>query len=135
MNNDDIEILDFDDDEINTQKEIKKENKTEYHEYVPIEKTKGKKKNKMRLGEKIFLAFSILFILGCFAFFGYRTYHYYHLTHDKVNNITLKDKLTTLNNIAYQDDGLYEKSGYFYYKGIDVNNYVYYIIYGRFGQI
>ena len=83
-------------------------------------------KKKFTKGEKIFLIFSILFIIGCFIFYGYRTYYYYHITHDVVKNITLKDKLTSLNNIAYQNDGLYEKSGYFYYKGVDVNNYVYY---------
>lgn len=83
-------------------------------------------KKKFTKGEKIFLIFSILFIIGCFIFYGYRTYYYYHITHDVVKNITLKDKLTSLSNIAYQNDGLYEKSGYFYYKGVDVNNYVYY---------
>ncbi len=122
MNNDDIEILNFDDDEIDTNKKKKINKKVIYEEHVPIKK----KKKKMRIGEKIFLTISILFILGCIVFYGYRTYHYYHLTHDKVNNITLKEKLTTLNNITYQDDGLYEKSGYFYYKGINVDNYVYY---------
>lgn len=108
MQNKDIEILDFDNEEIDTKKKIKERYKT------------------IRKGEKTFLIISILFIIGCFIFYGYRTYHYYHLTHDIVKNITLKDKLTSLNNIAYQNDGLYEKTGYFYYKGIEVNNYVYY---------
>ena len=72
-------------------------------------------KKKFTKGEKIFLIFSILFIIGCFIFYWYRTYYYYHITHDVVKNITLKDKLTSLNNIAYQNDGLYEKSGYFYF--------------------
>ncbi len=109
---DDIEILDFDDDD-STKKKRKSKKKT-------------KQKRKYGLGEKIFLIVSILFIIGCFIFYGYRTYHYYHLTHDVVKNITLKEKLTALTNIAYQNDGLYEKSGYFYYKGEEVNNYVYY---------
>ena len=113
MQNDNIEILDFDNEEIDTKKRKNKKNK----------KTKYKM---IRKGEKAFLIISILFIIGCFIFYGYRTYHYYHLTHDVVKNITLKEKLTALNNIAYQDDGLYEKTGYFYYKGVEVNNYVYY---------
>ena len=108
MQNNDIEILDFDNEENDT----KKKKKTKY--------------KMIRKGEKAFLIISILFIIGCFIFYGYRTYHYYHLTHDIVKNITLKEKLTSLNNIAYQNDGLYEKTGYFYYKGVDVNNYVYY---------
>ena len=124
MQDEDIEILDLDEEIIYTKKEVVIEKKVIISEPVSIKKEK--KKKKMRLGEKIFLAISILFILGCFVFYGYRTYYYYHLTHDAVKNITLKEKLTTLNNIAYQNDGLYEKEGYFFYKGIDVNNYVYY---------
>ena len=83
-------------------------------------------KKKYTKGEKIFLIFSIIFIIGCFIFYGYRTFYYYRATHDVDKVLTLKEKLTSLNNIAYQNDGLYEKSGYFYYKGVDVNNYVYY---------
>lgn len=89
-------------------------------------KEKSSNKGKYTVFEKCFLLSSILFIIGCFIFYGYRTYYYYHKTHDVVKNITLKEKLTSLNNITYQNDGLYEKSGYFYYKGMNVNNYVYY---------
>ena len=137
MNDKDIEILDFDDDVIDTNKdkvENKKlvrnndlKNKRKNHNAIDNKKKTNKKgKRKLAIGEKIFLITSILFIIGCFAFYGYRTYHYYHVTHDVVQNVTLKEKLTSLNNIAYQNDGLYEKSGYFYYKGTDVDNYVYY---------
>ena len=94
-----------------------------------IKKIKEKNKSAKRKysnGEKIFLCISLLFILGSIFFYGYRTYHYYHVTHDVVKNITLKEKLTSLKNIAYQNDGLYERDGYFFYKGLDVNNYVYY---------
>ena len=136
MKDEDIEILDFDEEIIYTKKEVIVEKKVIYDEQIPIKKKNveelrkiNKRKNektKMGIGQKLFLLISILFIIGCFIFYGYRTYHYYHLTHDVVKNITLKEKLTTLNNIAYQNDGLYEKNGYFYYKGMDVNNYVYY---------
>lgn len=133
MHNEDIEILDFDDEIIYTEKKVVVEEKIEVHKTKPNnkqievhEKESKKEKKKMGKGEKAFLFISILFIIGCFVFYGYRTYHYYHLTHDVVKNITLKDKLTALNNIAYQNDGLYEKTGYFYYKGYEVNNYVYY---------
>ena len=126
MKDEDIEILDLDEEIIYTKKEVVIEKKIIVEEKPPISKEIELKKNKMRIGEKIFLTISILFILGCFAFYGYRTYHFYHITHDVVKSITLKEKLTALTNIAYQNDGLYEKEGYFYYKGIDVNNYVYY---------
>ncbi len=139
MKNDDIEVLDFDDDVIYTEKAVVKKSvvvsnskgvqkevkQVQVSEVKKIPKSK-KKDKKLRKGEMIFLFISILFIIGCFVVYGYRTYHYYHVTHDVVKNITLKDKLTSLNNIAYQNDGLYEKTGYFYYKGTDVNNYVYY---------
>ena len=113
MDDEDIEILDLDEEIIYTKKEVSnKKNKNT--------------KRKYGIGEKIFLIISILFILGSIVFYGYRTYYYYHKTHDVVKNITIKDKLTALNNLAYQNDGLYEDNGYFYYKGLDVNNYVYY---------
>ena len=144
MKDDDIEILDFDEEIIyskkkvlvnddligksslqkNEIKEIKSKSSDKKKEVS--DKKNKEKKYKYTAFEKTFLTISILFIIGCFAFYGYRTYHYYHLTHDIVSNITLKDKLTSLNNIAYQNDGLYEKNGYFYYKGVNVNNYVYY---------
>ena len=125
MKDEDIEILDFDDEIVYTKKEVIVEKKV-IVENIPNSKEITNKKRKMGIGQKLFVIFSILFILGCFAFYGYRTYHYYHLTHDIVKNITIKEKLTTFNNIAYQNDGLYEKNGSFYYKGLEVNNYVYY---------
>lgn len=133
MKNSSVEILDFEDEVVNTNKSVGKKKKIlindeleEINNIANESSTKDNKKRKYGKGEKIFVILSILFIIGCFVFYGYRTYYYYHATHDIVKNVTLKDKLTALNNIAYQNDGLYEKSGYFYYKGIDVNNYVYY---------
>lgn len=122
MKDDNIEFLDLAEEVVYTKKEVVVEQSVAI-EGKPLNK---KEKKRLRTGEKVFLAVSILFIIGCFIFYGYRTYHYYHATHDVVKNITLGDKLTTLNNIAFKDDGLYEKTGYFYYKGSDVNNYAYY---------
>ena len=138
MKDEDIEILDLDEEIDYTQTNVNidkkmlskraKNSKAKVNEAQLAELKEGilKKKKKLRIGEKIFLIISILFIIGCFIFYGYRTYHYYHLTHDEVKNITLKEKLTALNNLAYQNDGLYEKDGYFYYKGSNVDNYVFY---------
>lgn len=91
-----------------------------------IDKKKKNKKRKMRKGEKIFVFFNILVILGIIGFYAYRTVYYYKLSHEVEGEISLKDKLTALDNLEYQNDGLYEKSNYFYYKGVNVNNYVYY---------
>ena len=138
--NDDIEILDFDEEEIYTKNEVhidkkvmdkrRKNNNTKVQASQITElkevTLKKKKNKKLYKGEKIFLTMSILFILGCFVFYGYRTYYYYHLTHDTPKSITLKEKLTSLNNVVYQNDGLYEKNGYYYYKGKNVSNYIYY---------
>ena len=120
-----IEVLDLDND-------IKNENKKEIKEEKNIKeepsnnKDKKKEKKRLRKSEKIFLLINILVIFGIIAFYGYRTIHFYKLTHQEAENLTLRDKLTALTNIAYQNDGLYEKEGYFYYKGSMVNNYVSY---------
>ena len=116
-----IELID---DEDNDNKSKIKGNNKEKKLKVDAKKKNGKRK--YTRFEKMFLIFSILFILISLGFYGYRTYYYYHKTHDIVKNITIKDKLTALENIAYQGDGLYEKNGYFYFKGTDINNYVYY---------
>ena len=90
---------------------------------------KGKilqKKNKLTRGEKVFLILNILVILSLIAYYGYRAIFYYKREHKVDEKITLKDKITNIKNITYKDDGLYEKNKYFYYKGKNVNNYVYY---------
>ena len=115
-----IEILDLDDD-------IKKDNIEEKKEFKKEVKEKNKKEKKhLRKCEKIFLLINLLIVFGIIAFYGYRTIHFYKLTHQAAENMNLKDKLTALTNITYQNDGLYEKTGYFYYKGSMVNNYVSY---------
>ena len=107
-----IEILDFDDNNVDNKKSQKKKTKM--------------KKRKLKKGEKIFLFLNILIIIGIIGFYGYRTFYYYNKTHNEEHDITLKEKLTALNNISFHEDGLYERDGYFYYKGLEVNNYVYY---------
>ena len=116
-----IEILDLDEDIIKKKKEKEKEIKKDNNL-----KDKKKEKRKLKKGEKIFLLVNIFIILCIIAFYGYRTVYYYKESHNVSIAISLKDKLTALTNIAYQNDGLYEKNGYFYYKGSNVNNYVYY---------
>ena len=120
-----IEVLDLDD---NVSKiDVKKDNtEVKTNSKKNNKSDKRDNKRKIRKGEKIFLLVNILVIFGIIGIYAYRTVHYYKLVHDVAVNITLKDKLTALTNISYQNDGLYEKDGYFYYKGSKVNNYVYY---------
>ena len=99
-----IEVLDFDD---------KKDKKI-------------KEKKSIRKCEKIFLFINILVILTIIGIYAYRVFYYYNETHNINENITLKEKLTSVDNIVYQKDGLYEKDNIFFYKGEEVNNYVYY---------
>ena len=88
--------------------------------------SENKKKNKLQKGEKLFLIINIFIILSLIIYYGYRTVYYYKREHKKEDKITLKEKITNISNITYKDDGLYEKDNYFYYKGKNVNNYVYY---------
>ena len=113
-----VEILDLNEDEKN--EKDKKNNLNNNN------KKKKKGKRKLSKKEKKFLLINIIVILVIIVFYAYRFVHYYKLTHEVVENVTLKDKLTALNNLSYQNDGLHEKNGYFYYKGMDVDNYVYY---------
>ncbi len=112
--------------------EKKKETKKikEIIEVIDNEETQSKEKRKytkrMKKGEKIFVLVNILVILSIIGYYAYRTVHYYKIEHHVEANITLKDKITRIDNITYQGDGLYEKDNVYYFKGTDVNNYVYY---------
>lgn len=125
-----IEILDFDDDNDNKSidkkdKKVVKEKKDKSKKKEKSKKDK-KSKRKLRKVEKIFLLVNIFVILGIIGFYAYRTYYYYKLSHTVLENVLLKDKITSLDKIAFKDDGLYEKDGYFYFKGEDVDNYIYF---------
>ena len=89
-------------------------------------KNKIKEKSKLKKGEKIFIIINVLIIISLIAYYGYRTFFYYNREHKVGDVITLKEKVTNIKNITYKDDGLYEKNNYFYFKGKNVNNYVYY---------
>ena len=109
MDNEEIEII-LDEDE---KKELK-------------EKKHQKNKKKLTKKEKIFIICNIFTIICIIAFYGYRLVHYYRIEHAESEKITLKEKLTKMDNIVYKDDGLYEKDNKYYFKGNDVNNYLFY---------
>ena len=85
-----------------------------------------KKKKKIKLGN-IYIFINIVFILGCFIFYGYRLIHFYRLEHPKIEEntplyelITLDKNITTINEGLYKDDNVYR------YIGNNLDNYVIY---------
>ena len=109
-----------------SKKELKKLKKEE----------KKKNKRKFRNGEKLFIFMNIVIIFYIIGFYGYRAYYYHKkLNVDVLKTTPLKEVITNIKNITFSGDGLYEddENGIYYYKGKDVNNYVYFE--GRLWQI
>ncbi len=77
--------------------------------------------------EKWFILASILVIVICFIVYGSRLIYYYVLEHPKEVDNRLMTHIIK-REVVYTGDGLYQndkKDGY-YYKGMDVNNYLWY---------
>lgn len=75
------------------------------------------------------ICINILFIVGLIGYYGYRLVYFYELEHKKPEEIKyLSQKITMEGNLVSEGDGLYldEKTKTFYYKGMNVNNYLYY---------
>lgn len=93
-----------------------------------MKKKNNKNKNKMKTWEKIFCLLSIIFILSCCIFYGYRLVKYY-----KVFNPTKSDNSGLLSVeiprnsvLVTEGDGLYRLSGSYIYRGEVDNNYIKY---------
>ena len=132
-----IEILDLDDNksqEVSGKKSNNNENKTIKDDVLKKKNRKEKKKRKkennnkrkMYLGEKIFFFINLFIIFGIIGFYAYRTIYYYKISHVINEEITLHDQILSFGSVVYQNDGLYEKDGVYYFKGMDVNNYLFY---------
>ncbi len=86
-----------------------------------------KKKKKLKLNkENIFIAVSIIFLLGSTLFYGGRFIYFYRL-----ENVPKKEVITNLNELliskeVFADDGLYKDDDVYYFKGKNVNNYLLY---------
>ena len=86
-----------------------------------------KKKRKLKLNkENIFIAVSIVFLLGSILFYGGRFIYFYRL-----ENTPKKEVITNLNDLlisqeVFANDGLYKEDDVYYFKGKDVNNYLLY---------
>lgn len=85
-----------------------------------------KKKKKIKLGN-IYIFINIVFILGCFIFYGYRLIHFYRLEHPKIEENTPLYELITLDkNITTINEGLYKEDNVYRYIGNNLDNYVIY---------
>ena len=84
-----------------------------------------KEKTNLKKWEKIFIIISCVVIGISFFFYLYRLIHYYRIEHVKYKVNTLIQEIT--NDVVKTGDGLHilDEDNYFY-KGIDVSNYVWY---------
>ena len=84
-----------------------------------------KEKKKFKKWEKIFIITSSVLIGLCFFFYLYRLIHYYRIEHVKYKVNTLIQEITS--DVSSTGDGLHilDEDNYFY-KGVDVANYVWY---------
>lgn len=80
--------------------------------------------------ENIFVVVSLLFIFGCFCFYGYRLVKYYRVFNPKTESGEKTEIFSATvrqdNAVVTEGDGLYIHNGDFVFKGEDVNNYVKY---------
>ena len=79
--------------------------------------------------EKKFRKISLIFLIGCFIFYGFR-FGYYYMKFNKSSSNKDGSKLSSAiekdNKIVTSGDGLYNNSGELVFKGKKVNNYVMY---------
>ena len=79
--------------------------------------------------EKKFRIISILFIIGCFIYYGGR-FGYYYMKYNKKSSNTEENEVLAVTiqkqGIVSSGDGLYNNSGELIYKGKNVNNYLSY---------
>lgn len=75
----------------------------------------------------LFILISLVFIVGCFIFYGSRLIHYYRIENPKIKeNETIFKMITLKKNIVKIGEGLYKEEANYIYKGKEVNNYVKY---------
>lgn len=91
-------------------------------------KKKKSKKKKMKDWEKKFIFFNILVIVIICSIYSYKLIYYYKLEHkDSFENMDNFYEALINSNIVYSGDGLYKvDEDNFYFKGVDVNNYLLY---------
>ena len=99
-----------------------KENKKD----IDTKEIKKKEKKEFKLWEKIFIYGNMVVIGIIMGIYIYRGIYYYKELNTVSSDGRLISQLVSENNIVYQGDGLYQEGDLYYYKGKNVNNYVYY---------
>ncbi len=94
-------------------------------------KQKRRKRRKIIKAPRVqtcFSIISIIFIIGCFIFYGYRLIKYYRIYNPKSETGEVLQNLASAiinqSEIVYDSDGLYINNGNYIYKGENVNNYL-----------
>ena len=85
-------------------------------------------KTKMKKWEKLFVTLSIVFILGCVVFYGYRLIHYYKKFNPskKDSNGLLSVEIPKSSTLVTEGKGLYSLNGSYIYRGDVEDNYIMY---------
>lgn len=87
---------------------------------------KIKEKKKFKLWELIFVGISSLMVFTCVILYGSRFIHYYMIEHPKDVDNRLSSYIKR-NARVFSGDGLYTFDEHeYYYKGLEVNNYLWY---------
>jgi len=140
FNDEDIEILDFDEPIIKIEKktivekvEVKNNIDNEINDdfkELKSKKEKNKKGSKkaITIFQIIFCSISLMFIIGCCIFYGDRLFKYYRIYNPKPSSgakvSLLANTITSKSEIVYENDGLYISGGNYIYKGDVSNNYL-----------
>lgn len=109
------------------------ENKSVNNKEIKKANTNNSKKRRLKksfLFQFIFCAVSIIFIIGCFIYYGSRLIKYYKIYNPTNENGEKTDflymNIVKNNSVVYEGDGLYMSGGNYIYKGVEVNNYIEY---------
>lgn len=126
-NEDNNEILDLNMDDIITYKKSIIEPKQVEINNGP-KKVIIKRKIKKGLFQTIFCLVSILFITGCFIFYGTRLIKYYKIYNPKDSEggsaMFLYKQIIKNSPVIYEEDGLYKIGNGYVYRGNDTDNYI-----------
>ena len=106
----------------------KKEKKDSDMHTKNIKKQKNKKKHFIGVKEFAFNFISIVFALVVLFYFGGRCFYYYSLQRKKKKDteMTLNGLIIQNNKLVQSGDGLYQDKTGYYFRGREINNYVWF---------